>query len=857
MAIDPTLLTLIQELFAEYDSNLDTSSGSPLRTQVIDPFLNRVGGSPLDVDLEAFLVSRLETEIDDVDVSPFSAMRDLAIRAFTVMAEPLQREIEGVKLTQSLNNFQSMTRAELNALLGNYFTSLQEGLKASGTVRMFFPSPQSVTVTPATQFSTGGGLNFFPLTVQTISSTQMSFQQEGNLYFFDVLVQAENSGEAYNVDIGEISSVSGIGSVTRVTNRSRFRNALNEETKEEAVARTQNSITIRNLITERGVGFVIPANFKETDTLQVIGYGDPEMLRDVVKGPTEISDIPGGISGRDDLDLVLGESIHIGGQTDVYVYQLTPDEEDIDLENVTDKGFRVYAGKHGFTDPGGATSSFKDDFGFFQTRGVLPGDILLLGEDAFVVAGVTAEDELDISPSTLDGGLFEQTYEVVRQQAGLVTIPLYDLVATDDSGSVVLAPSGNPVAPVPGSPTNDSLLDSSSALVEKLENISLENVELPLLRVTTVEFLDPLTKEPLGQTIPMKDLVLARAPEAFTGGTVSATATGTIRLYFRDALRCYTNAATSFVAQDGRTYLPLPIASGGNAEVLAAGNDITVAGVDLTSLIAVGDNFIIIAGLAAGEYTVVGTAFVAGDTIVTVREILPVETPQAYTVYPGILQSNMSQESDTNLFFFDVNVFDTLVGVAGNKPEGTVFTGAGVVSEGWTLKSTKSVLSYSTRDLPYIQLTEWVNDDTELFVTFTAPAIRISYEYAGNLQAIQEFADGVANRVVSEDVLIRHFVPSYVRTQLSVRDLTEDESKEVTVSFINNLDPTEDLEVSDLDGALREAGSTKVMMPVTLVALTQNRDRTWTGTFDQDALTSSRIQHFIADEDFILTSVEP
>lgn len=856
MAIDPTLLTLLRELFAEYDPDLDTSSGSALRTQVIDPFLRRVGGSPLDVDLETFLASRLETEIEDVDVSPFSAMRDLGIRAFTVMSEPFRREVQGVRLTQSLNNYQSMTRSELNALLGNYFTSLQEGRKASGTVRMFFPSPQSVTVTPATQFSTGGGLNFFPITVQTISSTQMSFQQEGALHYFDVLVQAENSGEAYNVDVGEISSVSGIGSVTRVANLARFRNALNEETKDEAVARTKNSITIRNLITERGVGFVLPQNFPETRTLQVIGYGDPEMLRDVVKGPTEVSGIPGGVSGRATLDLVPGQHVHIGGHTDVYVYQPKPDTEDIDLENVTDKGFRVYAGRRGFTDPGPATSILKDRFGFFQNRGVLPGDWLLVGGEAFAIASVPSEEELDITPGTLDGGLFNQTYEIVRRQPGLVTVPLYDLVATDASGAAVLAPSGNPVAAMPGSPTNEPLRDSNGALEEKLENVSLENVELPLLRVTSVEFLDPLTKEPLGQRVPMRDLTLARSPDAFTGGTPSTTASGVVRLYFRDALRCYVNGSTSFVAEDGRTYTPTSFA-GSDAEVLAPGSDITIAGANVTDTVAVGDNVHISSGLAAGQYTVLATSFSGGDTTITVRETLPVSGPSAYTVYPGILQSNMSQDPETGLYIFDVPVSDTVNGTAGNKPGGTSLQAAGVVSEGWTLKSTKSVLSYSTRDLPYLQLTEWVNDDTELFTTFTAPAIRISYEYAGNLRDLQAFADDEANRVVSEDVLIRHFVPSYVRVDLSVRDLTAARSKEVAVDFINSLDPTNDLEASDLDGALRDAGSTKVALPMTLVAMTQNRDRTWTSAFDQDALKSSRIQHFIADEAFINTSVEP
>ncbi|HSG27631.1 MAG TPA: hypothetical protein VLA34_04060, partial [Candidatus Krumholzibacterium sp.] len=213
--------------------------------------------------------------------------------------------------------------------------------------------------------------------------------------------------------------------------------------------------------------------------------------------------------------------------------------------------------------------------------------------------------------------------------------------------------------------------------------------------------------------------------------------------------------------------------------------------------------------------------------------------------------ANMSQNAATGLYYFEVQVEDFLNGAAGNTSTEALFEAVGVNTEGWTLKSTNSVTSYSTRDLPYFQITEWVNDTTQLFVTFTAPALRLSYEYASNLADIQDFADDDANRIVAEDVLIRHFVPAYVRSNWTVTSLDSDTSKETIVDFINALDPTEDLEVSDLVDALYSEGATKVALPVLLLGLVQNRSRNWSVTFSEDALTSSRIQHFIADENFI------
>ena len=858
MSIDETLLTLSLELAENYDPDLNTSEGSSFRTQFLDPLLTRIGGSPLDVDLETFLVERLQTEIPGVDVSNFSALRDLTIRAFIAMADPLRREINGVKVSQSLNNYDQMTRAEVNALLGNYFTELQSGAVALGTGRLYYSVPQSVVVSPLTQFSTGNGLNFFPTGVQQINATQMSFQQTGNLYYWDVSLQAEGPGEQYNIEAGSLISVSGLSGVTRVTNLTRFSSGLTEETKEEGIARTRNSITIRNLITNRGVAFVIPENFPEIEILQVIGFSDPEMRRDVLTGLSDISDIPDGITGRNPLTLTatdshtdLGAHIHIGGKTDIYVYQAVPDSDSLDIEDLTDKGFRVYAGSKGETVAGPSTSFFDDEFGFFQNRGVAAGDFLLLDDAEYEITDVPSQTRLDISPNTVDGGLFGRTYDIVRKQEGLITVPLYDLVAVDSDGLAVFDSSGNAVAPIPGSPTNEQLLNSSGDPIAKTDNISIENVQLPLLRITSIEFLDPLTLEALGTQISMKDLMAVTSPDGLTGGDAVTVATGSLRLFFKDPVNAYvTYTGTRFSAPNGRTYRPILGLSGTNAN--SAGSVITLPG-DQTALIAVGDRL----QISGTFYSIVGPITLVGlNTEVTVRETIASPIVAApWAVHVGILQSNMGQDAATGLYFFDVSVEALVVGTDGNQDEETTFGHEGVSSEGWSLRTTRSVLSYSTRELPYLEVTPFVNDTTELGVTFTAPAIRLSYEFASSLQAIQEFADSDDNRIVSEDVLIRHFTPSYVRASFQIRDLDAETGLETIAAFINSLSPTADLQVSDIVDSLYSAGASHVVLPVTLVGLAQGRDRSWSGVFSEDALSSSRIQHYIAEEDEIDVTV--
>jgi hypothetical protein len=851
MSIDPTLRTLFEELMEVWDDSIDTSEGSSFSTGVMTPLLTRIGGSPLDVDLEAFLVERLNTEIENIDVSPQSGLRDLLVRAAVVILEPVRREISALRVIQSLNNYEQMTREELNASLGNYFLSLEEGDLSTGVVRVYFLAPQSVSVTPLTRFSTGGGLNFYPIAIQSVSSTLMQFNTSGSLYYFDVTVQSELSGSQYNVDAGDINTVQGLSGAIRVENLVKFDDATSEETKEEAVARAQESITVRNLAVERGIGVLLSSSFSFADVFQVIGLGDPEMYRDVITGPVSISDVPGGIVGETLPSLGVGEEVHIGGKTDVYIYQSDPVADTVDFQNLEDVGIRVYAGTTGYTQSGGATAFFRDDRGHFPIRGVEEGDILKVDEEEREIVDVEPH-RLQLA-STLDGGLFGKTYEISRSREDFIAVPLYDLVAEQD-GAAVVDGDGDPVQPVPGSLTLDPLYDSSSVLVKKAENIAENNIQMPLIQVTSIEFLDPLTLEASGITIPMRDALKAVALDDFAGNP----AEGTIRVYFRDPV-----SAWSLDMETLFTYSPvLPIAfrptdaPSGNAQVLSApGNILTLLGSDYTSSIYPGYRITFDASI----WTVLSVAYVSPNTEVTVREEFPSTTVlMPFVSYRGVLEDTILQDETTGLYYLNVPVIATQPGSGGLLTEGTEFEISNLFVEGWTLKTQNPVLSYSTKELPHLEFTRWVNDSTDLEDSGTAYAIRVNYEYASLLSQVQDFVESEDNRIAAEDVLVKHFQPAYFRVRMSVKGVDEDTAKDAITEYVNDLNPTDELEASDLVDELYEpnVGATKVTLPMTMVALLQDESREWTLSIDQDTLGFNRIQHFRADENNIVITEE-
>lgn len=860
---DTTLLTLIQELFSDYDSTVDTSDGAALRVKVIDPFLARIGDSPLDVDIETFLVARLGEEFPTLDLGKYSGIRDLVVRSMAVMLAPYRRELNAIRKAQSLQNVDVMTRDEVQALLANFFVTMDDGAYATGPVRVYFLSPQTSTVTALTEFSTGAGLKFYPTATQSVSSTVMAFQQEGSLYYAEFTVQAAEAGTDYNVAAGDINSVSGLLGVVKVSNPYAFDTGLAAETKTEAAARAKNSITIRNLTVSRGIKYQIGEEFSWATTVQVIGYRDPEMARDVVSGPVSISGVPDQVFvGTATVDLTSGESIHIGGKTDVYVYQKDLVEDTLDLQNLTDLGKRVLLGTSGYTeqDSSGLVSSFKDDHGNFARNGVAAGDYLRLGGQTGIERAdlreilAVSNDTLDID-GTLSSALSEQVYEVVRFDADdtYSYVGLYDLVAEDADGNAVTDDDGNYVQAVPGDEALTAL-SAGGTYVAKTANVASANASLPLLWVKRVEFLDPISLQldDSMSAIPMADLLLATNAAAFTDGTSSATATGTVRLYYRDALNAYYPPDARFTV-GARRYKPSTLVSG-TAQI--TGGALVLDG-DCTESVPKGYRVLHRGTLYT---TIDDPTYDSGDdtTTVTVREDLDADGASAsFSAYQGVLQAEMSQEAASGLYYVDVPVACLSVGADGNLDADSVFVVTGAVAEGWLLRSLSSVTSYSTRDRPYLAFTRWVNDNTDLREGGTAYAVRVTYAAAPDLADVQNYVDDEDNRPVAEDLLVRHFLPALVRAAFTVDSaLDTTAATSALVSYLNKLSPTKNLEVSDLVGLLRDEGATYTKLPVTLVALCQQANRTWQGYLVEDRVAYSRTQHFIADEDFLTVTSE-
>ena len=272
------------ERLLDLDPTLSDAEGSDIYSKVINPLLTRLGTDPKTVDIETFITDRMSSEFPDLDISsPGSVLRDLLISPLVLLLEPIRREINSIELQLSLADSETLTSDELDALLSNVFAIRRIGDFSRGSVRVFFSAPQATAVDQSIVFSTADGTTFVPTQVRTFLASEMV--RSGNLYYIDTPVRSVLPDAQANVAKNTIRFVNGLDGVVRVTSKASFSGGVSEETSEEFLVRAERSLSERSLNTKRGIETTILNSFDDIVSLEVVGFGEPMMQRDILKGP--------------------------------------------------------------------------------------------------------------------------------------------------------------------------------------------------------------------------------------------------------------------------------------------------------------------------------------------------------------------------------------------------------------------------------------------------------------------------------------------------------------------------------------------------------------------------------------------
>lgn len=277
------LKSYIESRLTALDPTIDLSPGSPAQTQFIEPLLTKLGTDPIETDIDSFLTDRFSQEFPDIYSGDPSAIRDTFINPLILFLEPFKREIQTIKINQSLKDPSLLSDEDADDLVANVFDERDSGGFAVGSGRIFFSQPTNQQIDITTRFYTSNNLGFFPTSPIGITAEQMVFQKSGNFFYMDVPLKAEQEGAEYNIEPELLVGVDGVFGAVRVTNLRKFADGAARLDTSTFVAQAQQSLTERSLNTRRGANARLRSEF-QTDirAVQVIGARDEEMRRDLL-----------------------------------------------------------------------------------------------------------------------------------------------------------------------------------------------------------------------------------------------------------------------------------------------------------------------------------------------------------------------------------------------------------------------------------------------------------------------------------------------------------------------------------------------------------------------------------------------
>lgn len=246
----------------------------------------------LNLPVDEFLLQALQERFPNLDVRPGSAIYQAVALPMAFGFQPTRDRLNILRRNQSLRNFQYMLPRELDALAANFLVERTGARNANGTVRVYFAAPDDYTVPLSASFSTEDGRTFTPTQATTITQAQILLNFEDGLYYMDVPAQADTSGLDGSIQAGQITVVSGVDGAVTATNKSAFFGGRDEESNAELTARIRRSIATRTLTSRFSIEALLREQFGDAlISLAVIGFGDPEMTRDVARSFVAYDDL--------------------------------------------------------------------------------------------------------------------------------------------------------------------------------------------------------------------------------------------------------------------------------------------------------------------------------------------------------------------------------------------------------------------------------------------------------------------------------------------------------------------------------------------------------------------------------------
>lgn len=463
-----------------------------------------------------FIVQQLLEYDPNFDVGAGVPTTSLLIEPLSVILQPVIDELTVIQATKSILTILESSDPDafpediVDGLAANAFVDRNPGAIGSDVMRVRFFQPQAFEASQGVLIFRGPSSQRYTNSESfTVTEAEMSLNQEGSLFFADIPIVALEEGEDFNVAAGAITDMEAEpAGVANVTNRFGIDQGRDRETNTELIDRIRVAVTVRALVTGRGIIVTLTENFTTIVEIVPIGFGDPEMMRDIVfnvhiggnsdvyvkvgsltEGSTDIFDLEVDTTRQKEVSATLvalepavGYSLNrfpvdrtnvepiVKTIDGVFVYD---DGIDYTIDDSTGLFFRLGGGTIFHID--GTAADVTDDKTFTKTGAfvdVRPGMILTIDTPGSVAGTYTVKEKVD--------------NDNIKIYGTFSTFPVIGTVDFQVDDNLVITYEYNPVA-------IDIIKEARSAARE-----DYTITDVPLMYIESIEILDPLSGDPTG-----------------------------------------------------------------------------------------------------------------------------------------------------------------------------------------------------------------------------------------------------------------------------------------------------------------------------------------------------------------------
>ena len=805
-----------------------------------------------DLPIKTFLVERLGEYDSAFELRDGTGFRDLFINPLEFIVQPFRDEANDLRTAQSLKRIQeledpnSFDEEAVDAIVANIYITRDPGNQGAGIAKAFFNvSVEREYATNGAVFTGSNGKTYSNPSPFKISTAEMSSQIEDGLFYFEIPVRADEIGADTSLDSAGLVSLLDDDEVVRVTNELAFTPGGDKETNLELIDRARNSIGVRDLVAGKGYNAILNENFISTmQQTTPIGYGDDEMMRDILF------------------------NTHVGGKVDGYI-----------------KTNQITIGSQDFV--GLLTDSSR------QTR--TTQNIQLNGLDYTSLANANIDRSNGLDPIVKE---IKTSISAVYLSTVDMTLPI-DLSTTQHVriGVDGLFLDIRVAGVVPAATTRNEIVAKINSAFE--QKIAFAEGNSLLLRSPTAGLDSSITIDnpTLGVSaiLAVFDLAVGTAPHIFLGdGPVTYQegvhyevddAFGKIKRFEGPIVlgpeSTGETTISTFIFEDATPSQFIAILEGDIIRITGIGDVRVLEKIDDNTLRTDFEFTSTASGLA---YTIYRSAIKSGEVVFVEYWFNPLSIDIGGLVKldeDGILRGvrpgreNLTIIDTAFLRVTSIELIDPLT----REPTGQVLDTSGGYGQGGYGIGTYGVGSGADFTLVVNSPTERFSmfEDSYLVIKagFQGLSFRVNYEYVPEIAQMHDFVRSDNERGLDGDILIKHYLPAYVSTEIEYSVDESDTSipdndalTAIVKSFINTRNSPESLEVSDLIQVIKinvdpfnRFGA--FVRPFTLSAVIHNADGLLTSIESDERLTvptltpfpketsrplSPNISHWIADQ---------